>query len=210
MTLYEKPDFWSLKAKKEAYPARSVYKLKEIDEKFHFFKHAKQTDFRVLDIGAAPGSWSLYVLRQYGMTSNNHGNLILTAVDLQLLSNNNDFSYCENFSFIQGDFTHGPVQEELIHRGPYNTIISDAAPPTTGSRIVDTQRSISLAEEVFSFAKNCLIPGGNLVIKVFQGGDTVDLLKYLRECFNSTKSFKPKSCRSNSFETYLLGFGKKN
>ncbi|MCL1813003.1 MAG: RlmE family RNA methyltransferase [Treponema sp.] len=209
MTSYEKPDFWSLKAKNEAYPARSVYKLKEIDEKFGFFKLAGQTGLRVLDLGAAPGSWSLYVLRRYGMTGHNRRNLFLVSVDLQPLSKNNDFSGREDFFFIQGDFTGSPAREELISRGPYNAIISDAAPLTTGSRTVDTQRSIFLAEEVFSFTESCLVPGGNLAIKVFQGAGTDVLLKHLRKCFNSAKSFKPAACRSNSFETYLLGLGKK-
>ena len=210
MTNYEKPDFWSLKAKKEAYPARSVYKLKEIDEKFHFFKFVRQAELRVLDLGAAPGSWSLYVLRRHGIPGNNQKALFLTAVDLQPLSENSNFSDHKDFFFIQGDFTNSTVREALIRRGPYNAIISDAAPLTTGSRTVDTQRSLSLAEEAFSFAENCLVPGGNLAVKVFQGGDTATLLKRLRECFDSAKNFKPAACRSNSFETYLLGFGKKN
>ena len=208
MTSYEKPDFWSIKAQKENYPARSVYKLKEIDQKFNFFK-TNTPALRVLDLGAAPGSWSLYVLRQYGISGNNQRAFSLIAVDLQPLAKNNDFSGREDFFFIQGDFTSGPVREALISHGPYNAIISDAAPPTTGSRTVDTQRSLSLAEEAVSFASSCLVSGGNLAVKVFQGGETAALLKHLRECFSSAKSFKPSACRSNSFETYLVGLGKK-
>jgi len=224
MAHYEKPDFWSIKAQKEGYPARSVYKLKEIDEKFSFFKssyqktifkqNAGQTNpvkvntpaLRVLDLGAAPGSWSLYILNKYGKRP---GALFLAAVDLQPLQENSVFSGRDNFFFIQGDFTGSPARDELLSRGPYTTVISDAAPPTTGSRTVDTQRSFLLAEEAFSFANSCLVSGSNLAVKVFQGAETNALLKRFREFFDSAKSFKPAACRSNSFETYLLGFGKK-
>ena len=215
MAHYEKPDYWSQKAKKEGYPARSVYKLMEIDEKFNFFKSSRQKKpvnqaaFRVLDLGAAPGSWSLYVLRKYGKPDKENRALSLTAVDLQPLYKNDEFPNYENFLFIQGDFTGIPVRETLISNGPYNAIISDAAPLTTGSRTVDTQRSLSLVEEAFFYAENCLAPGGNLAVKIFQSGDTTALLKHLRENFTTAKSFKPTACRSNSFETYLIGLGKK-
>jgi 23S rRNA (uridine2552-2'-O)-methyltransferase len=121
------------------------------------------------------------------------------------LVENSELSGREDFFFIQGDFTNGTVREEIIRRGPYNAIISDAAPLTTGSRTVDTLRSFSLAEEVLSFAERCLVQGGNVAIKVFQGGNTAELLQQLRKCFKSTKSFKPAACRSASFETYYVG-----
>ena len=207
MTNYEKPDYWTLKAQKEGYPARSVYKLMEIDEKFKLFQPAPGTPIlRVLDLGAAPGSWSLYVLRRYGKQA---GNLILAAIDLEPLPKNNELSGREEYIFIQGDFTKNPVREEIFRRRPYNAIISDAAPLTTGSKTVDTLRSLSLAEEVVSLAEDCLVPGGNLALKIFQGGNSVDLLKQMRKRFNSAKSFKPAACRANSFETYYIGLGKK-
>lgn len=222
MGSYEKPDFWSLKAQKEDYPARSVYKLKEIDEKFNFFSSARQAalpeqggeranrggteTLRVLDLGAAPGSWSLYVLRCYG---SRRESLFLAAADLLPLSHHFEHTSREAFFFIQGDFTAEAVSEALLGLGPYNAVISDAAPPTTGSRTVDTQRSFALVEEALAFAEKSLAPGGNLAVKVFQGGDTAALLKRLREYFDSAKSFKPAACRSNSFETYYIGLGKK-
>jgi 23S rRNA (uridine2552-2'-O)-methyltransferase len=214
MASYEKPDFWSIKAQKEHYPARSVYKLKEIDEKFNFFKTAPRlsnaphmpnvtTALRVLDLGAAPGSWSLYMLRRYGNAS-----LFLAAADLLPLSQNALFDR-ENFFFVQGDFTSAAVREELVRRGPYSAVISDAAPGTTGSRTVDTLRSLNLAETVLAFAEECLAPGGNLLLKIFQGGSAEDLLKRLRAGFNNARSFKPVACRSSSFETYYAGLGKR-
>ena len=210
MASYEKPDFWSLKAQKEHYPARSVYKLKEIDEKFIFFKSARQAGpLKVLDMGAAPGSWSLYVLRTYGKKNNQPGALFLTAVDLLPLSRHPEFSANDNFFFIQGDFTSALVREKIAKQGPYNALVSDAAPPTTGSRTVDTLRSLSLAEEVLAHAETCLAPGGNLAVKIFQGGKEAALLKLLKERFTAAKSFKPVSCRSESFEIYFIGLGKR-
>jgi 23S rRNA (uridine2552-2'-O)-methyltransferase len=207
MASYEKLDFWSLKAQKEGYPARSVYKLKEIDTKFSFFKSAKSAGkqgLRVLDLGAAPGSWSLYVLRNC-----NAG--LLAAADLLPLSRRFDGGLFdrEDFFFIRGDFTGEPVREALQSRGPYTALISDAAPATTGNRTVDTLRSLALAEEVLGYAEKCLAPGGNLALKLFQGGDAAELLKQLRTQFTSARSFKPEACRSDSFEIYYVGLGKK-
>jgi 23S rRNA (uridine2552-2'-O)-methyltransferase len=207
MASYEKPDFWSLKAQKEAYPARSVYKLKEIDEKFDLFRNPQK---RILDLGASPGSWSLYMLRHYGKSANQAG-FFLAAADLLPLSRQFDKGLFggEDFFFIQGDFNDAAVREAICRRGPYTTLVSDAAPGTTGSRTVDTLRSLALAEEVLAYADQCLLPGGNLAVKVFQGGDTAELLKRLRKDFTSAKSFKPAACRSDSFETYYIGLGKK-
>ena len=206
MADYKKPDHWQLKARKEGYPARSVYKLQEIDEKFGLLK---SKPIRVLDMGAAPGSWSLYVLRK--MHSFAKGGGFLIAADISPLSRQYDgglFSG-DNFCFIQGDITDAAVREAIIAQGPYHLIISDAAPSTTGNRFVDTTRSLELAEAVIAYAESALSGGGNLVIKVFQGGDVSELLKRLRPLFAVTKSYKPQACRSESFETYYLGLGKK-
>jgi 23S rRNA (uridine2552-2'-O)-methyltransferase len=221
MASYEKPDFWSLKAQKEGYPARSVYKLKEIDEKFGLFRRdpkkspaGQNGKMRVLDLGAAPGSWSLYILRRYGgksAVSQSPSDCFLAASDLLPLSRRFDEGLFDrkDFFFIQGDFTTSAVQEEICRRGPYTALVSDAAPGTTGSRTVDTLRSAGLAEEVLGYADQCLAPGGNMAVKVFQGAGTAELLKTLREKFESAKSFKPAACRSDSFETYYIGLGKR-
>jgi 23S rRNA (uridine2552-2'-O)-methyltransferase len=224
MTTYEKPDFWSLKAHKEDYPARSVYKLKEIDEKFNFFRPLPPAGIRVLDLGAAPGSWSLYIVRRYGSlpgmavkpggstspVAGPPGAFFLAATDLLPLSHHFDRLGGEAFFYVQGDFTGDAVRDELIRRGPYSAIVSDAAPGTTGSRTVDTLRSLALAEEALSYAERCLTPGGNLAVKVFQGGDTAALLKRMREHFTTARSFKPAACRGNSFETYYIGLEKRS
>jgi len=197
MADYKKPDYWQQKARKEGYPARSVYKLIEIDEKFGFFK---TSNLRVLDIGAAPGSWSLYVLQK--ITSKKQG--FLTAVDLSPLSREFDGN---NFHFIQGDITTKDIRESVLSKGPYSVIISDAAPSTTGNHMVDSARSLELAETVLSYAENALARGGNLTLKVFQGSGSDTLLKQMKTLFTTAKSFKPQACRGESVETYFVGLG---
>jgi 23S rRNA (uridine2552-2'-O)-methyltransferase len=205
VSAYDKPDSWSLKAQKAGYPARSVYKLEEIDGKFRLLTPPRGGNPRVLDLGAAPGSWSLYILRHYP-------GAFLAAADLQALSRRYDGDRFDgpDFFFIQGDFTSPPVREELLRRGPYTAIVSDAAPATTGSRTVDVPRSLALAEEVLLYADQCLAPGGNLAVKVFQGPGAAELLGRLRRDFTGVRAFKPAACRGDSFETYYIGLGKRS
>lgn len=193
---YEKPDFWSKKAFSEGYPARSVYKLKEMDEKFGLIKKS----YRVLDLGAAPGSWTTFVLR--ALDGNGH----VTAIDLSPLSKD---VKATNLSFFQGDLYAPTIREEAMKRGPYNLVICDAAPATTGNRTVDTARSTGLVELAIFYAEEMLLPGGNFVVKVFQGGDQQELLKKMKTVFTTARGFKPEACRTESFETYLIGLGKK-
>jgi 23S rRNA (uridine2552-2'-O)-methyltransferase len=212
MAEYSKPDHWSLKAQKEGYPARSVYKLKEMDEKFGLIKNAR-SPFRVLDLGAAPGSWSLYILRKLPLKAGvaKPAEPTLVSIDLAPLSRQYGEGLFDrpDFLFLQGDFTSDEIREAVISHAPYNLIISDAAPSTTGNRSVDTLRSLDLAEAALRYAETTLAKGGNLVIKVFQGGDTGKLLKAIRSLFESGKSFKPQACRAESFETYYLGLGRR-
>ena len=209
MADYSKPDHWSIKAQKEGYPARSVYKLKEMDEKFGLIRPGKAS-FRVLDLGAAPGSWSLYILRKLSQKSG-ASPFSLVSIDLAPLSRSCDQGLFDrpDFVFIQGDFTQNPIRESIAAKGPYKLLVSDAAPATSGNRSLDTLRSLDLAETALDYAVNTLEQGGNLVIKVFQGGDTGSLLKTMRSLFETGKTFKPEACRKESFETYFLGLGKK-
>ena len=191
---YDKPDFWALKAKKEGYPARSVYKLQEIDEKFHLIK----AGMRIIDIGAAPGSWSQWLLKRLAGTG------FLSAVDLQPLTMNSPHS---NFFFVRGDLYDPAVRSQLIAKGPYNLVASDAAPGTTGNRVVDQGGSEAIVDAVISYAEESLAPGGSFVAKLFQGGAERELIDRLKTRFSTARSFKPKACRSNSFEIYLVASG---
>lgn len=193
---YEKPDYWSRKAFSEGYPARSVYKLKELDEKFGLLKK----NYKVLDLGAAPGSWTVFVLRTLDGTGH------ITSIDLKPLAKSVVGS---NLEFIQGDLYDQEVRDRAMALGPYDSVICDAAPPTTGNRTVDTARSTGLVELAIFYAQTMLKPGGNFAVKIFQGGDQQALLKSMREIFTSARGFKPEACRTESFETYLVGLGKK-
>ena len=222
MADYKKPDYWQQKARKEGYPARSVYKLKEIDEKFDLLKPRKGS-LRVLDLGAAPGSWSLYVLRktacaggkdlknQDSKNPNSINRFFLAAADLSPLSREFDKGLFDggNFFFIQGDITAAEVKEALLSKGPYSAVISDSAPATTGNHTVDAARSLELAETVIAYAQDALAGGGNLVLKIFQGGESGAILKQMKALFETAKSFKPEACRGESVETYFIGVGKK-
>lgn len=193
---YMKPDYWSQKAFAEGYPARSVYKLKEMDEKFGLIKKAT----RCLDLGAAPGSWTTYVLRV--LDGNGH----VTAVDLSPLSKE---VKGPNLAFFQGDLYAAAIRDAASKLGPYNLVICDAAPATTGNRTVDTTRSSGLVELAIFYAEQMLLSGGNFVVKIFQGADQQEHLKKIRALFTTAKGFKPEACRTESFETYLIGLGKK-
>ncbi|GAB1456364.1 RlmE family RNA methyltransferase [Spirochaetota bacterium] len=189
---YEKPDFWSIKAKKDGYPARSVYKLEELDKKFKLLKPG----FSVLDIGAAPGSWTLWVLRRLDASG------FLASVDLQPLGISPSQ---DNFFFIQGDLYDSTVKTALLAHGPYDLVLSDAAPATSGNRGLDTDRSEALVEAVLDYADEFLKPGGTVIAKLFMGGGQRELLDRMKKTYESARAFKPEACRTESFETYLIG-----
>lgn len=186
-------DSYTLRARKEGYPARSVYKLEEIQKVFKVIKPGA----RVLDVGAAPGSWTLYVHREILK-----GKGSIVAVDLNPLSLNPLPPTVTEFT---GDAFSGEIRPLLEEHGPYDAIISDAAPMTTGNRMVDVARSENLAESVFALALSHLKPHGNLVIKIFQGGGHNTVLADVKKHFTRSKTYKPAACRSDSFETYIIG-----
>ena len=190
-------DSYTLRARKEGYPARSVYKLEEIQKQFAIIKKGDT----VLDVGAAPGSWTLFtnnvLLKGVGK---------IVAVDLNPLSIN---PIPHTVISYVGDAFGNEIRPKLIEHGPYDAIISDAAPLTTGNRGVDTARSEHLAEQVILLGAEHLKTGGNLVVKLFQGGGEQELMKRIRNLFTRAKIVKPKACRDDSFEIYLVGVGRK-
>ncbi|MCQ2610964.1 MAG: RlmE family RNA methyltransferase [Treponema sp.] len=193
---YEKPDYWSQKAFKEGYPARSVYKLQEIDNKFGFIKK----NYTILDLGAAPGSWTTFLLRKLEGTGK------VVSCDLNPLAKD---VKGDNLVFIQGDLNLPAIRNQITAHGPYDLVVCDAAPLTTGNRIVDTARSQGLVEMAIWYAQGFLKKGGNFAVKIFQNGDQQAFLKSMRDIFTTTKGFKPEACRRESFETYLIGINKK-
>ena len=178
--LYSKPDFWSQKAFKEGYPARSVYKLQEIDKKFGMLKKNSV----VLDLGSAPGSWTTWLLRNIGEKGK------VDSVDLIPLSK---LVKSENLVFFQGDLLSEEIRKSVTENGPYDLVVCDAAPLTTGNRIVDTANSHALVKMAIWYAQTMLHQGGNFCVKIFQGGNQQKDLQALREIFTSAKGFKPEA-----------------
>lgn len=196
-TRRDKADFYTKKAHKAGYPARSIYKLEEIQQNNHIIKPGDS----VLDVGAAPGSWTLYT---HNELLKGKGSIV--SVDLNPLNLN---PVPPTVTFFQGDAFSKENRAKLVELGPYDAIISDAAPMTIGNRSVDTARSENLAEQVLFLAKQHLKPHGNLVIKIFQGGGQQEILKQMRLIFKKAKTTKPKACRTDSFEIFLIGLDKK-
>lgn len=186
-------DYYARKARAENYPARSVYKLKEIAARFRIFRKGA----KVLDLGAAPGSWTLGALEAVGQ------NGLVLACDLQ----SPKISFPRQVIFMVDNVLEpSPAfQEKLADLAPFDIVLSDMAPATSGARLADQARSLELAQMAFSTARKHLKQGGNFVVKIFMGPDIQELLAPMRKSFKSVKTFKPKSSRSESYETFFIG-----
>ncbi len=190
-------DHYFLKAKQEGFPARSIYKLQEIDKRFSIFKRG----MRVLDLGAAPGSWSLGAAEKIGAEG-----LVLSA-DIQATQTH----FPPQVTFLQEDvFRRSPSFEALLReKGPFHVVMSDMAPSTTGHRATDQARSAALYEEALALALACLLKGGSFIVKVFMGPDIKEFANTLRKNFTLVKTFKPASSRSESIESFYIALGYK-
>jgi 23S rRNA (uridine2552-2'-O)-methyltransferase len=186
-------DHWAAKARREGYPARSVYKLQEIDLKHGLFRKG----MRVLDLGAAPGSWSLYAADRVAPSGR------VLGVDLNPLSG----ASRPNLDFLKGDVLRlDPA--ELAAGGPFGGVISDLAPSTTGRRDADAARSLELARAALALARALLRPQGFFVAKIFEGGDTGPFVKgEAGQLFSKALLTRPKAVRKGSVEIYFLGLG---
>ena len=165
-------DHYFLKAKRENYPARSVYKLKELDAKFRLLKPG----MKVLDLGAAPGSWSLGVAEKVGSKG------LVLACDIQ----STETAFPPQVLFMQEDVFQrsAAFEAKLAELGPFDLVISDLAPRTTGTRFTDQARSLELTLEALAVACLHLKQGGNFVVKIFMGPDIQDLLTPMRKAFS--------------------------
>lgn len=148
---YQRPDHKTVEAKKRGFPARSVYKLDEIDRRVRLLRQGQ----RVLDLGAAPGSWSMYVAPKIG------GRGHLLAVDRNPL----EISLPAWATFVQGDAL-SLTNEALSMFAPYDVVLSDMAPDTTGNRFTDQTRSFDLFMRALAVAEKLLAPGGTFVGKI--------------------------------------------
>ena len=186
-------DHYGRKAKAEGYPARSVYKLMEIQKRFHVLRPGQ----KILDVGAAPGSWSQYALEEL------RGKGQVVGLDLQEVGFRSKVS--PNYRFFRGDLFAEEVQEQLAVLGPYDLVLSDAAPSTSGMVIQDVQRSLEIVQRVLDLAEGLLKPGGGLVVKIFQGGEEKQVLDRLRAGFGRAQAFRPLASRSESREVFFIG-----
>lgn len=191
---YSKPDFYTQKAKKEGYLARSVYKLKEINEKFRLIKSGQN----ILDLGCTPGSWSQYV-------SEIVKNGKVVGIDIKEC-----YFSKPNFIFIKGDFEKEEIKmliKKVMSHKKFDGIISDMASNTEGDEFVDRFRSSELVNLAIDFCFENLKEDGFFITKIFQGGDEKKIMERIKLIFKNVKYFKPKSCRKNSVEIYIVASG---
>lgn len=190
-------DYYFNKAKKDKYPARSVYKLEEVQQKYKFLHRGDS----VLDLGCYPGSWSLFAGEVVGPKG------IVVGVDLQ---------QAEEAPRAESAPIHWLCQDimepELIPllrriRPAFKVLISDLAPKTTGNRWADSQHSISLVRKTLALAEILLFEKGHYICKVFQGEDFPAFFEDVKERFEMAKVLKPKSSRTESREVFVLGMG---
>jgi 23S rRNA (uridine2552-2'-O)-methyltransferase len=183
-------------AQKDGYRARAAYKLLEINEKDKLIKPGMW----VADLGAAPGSWSQVAAKLVGEQGR------VFALDIL------EMPFIPGVDFLQGDFREEDVLRQftdLLGDRQVDLVICDMAPNITGNAVTDQARSIYLCELALQFAQDHLKPGGNFLVKVFQGYGFNEYMAVMRETFASVSSRKPKASRDRSSEMYFLGKQKK-
>ncbi|MFP4572211.1 MAG: RlmE family RNA methyltransferase [Desulfobacterales bacterium] len=190
-----RPDYYAKKAKKEHFPARSVYKLSEIQKKYKVIKPG----YTVLDLGCAPGSWLRYTADVVGKSGRVIG-VDLKSADVE--PSDNMFIFREDINELSSDAW------DVIDQG-VDAVLSDMAPSTTGRKDVDAARSEQLCEMALYVADRALCPGGSFVCKIFQGPGFKEFSEAAKARFKTMKIFKPSSCRKDSREIYIIGTGKK-
>ncbi len=197
MKQFEKPQKWAdhytQKAKQDKYPARSVYKLQEIQSKTRIIKPRH----RVLDLGCSPGSWLLYAAQLVGEKGR------VVGIDLKPVT----ISLPAHAKAYQGDiYAIDDTLSQVIGHN-FDVVMSDMAPDTTGIKDVDAARSHLLSEAALSVAKERLVSGGVFVCKIFQGTDSKAFSDAVKQMFRQHKIFKPESSRKASREIYIIGSG---
>ena len=178
------------RAVREGWRSRAVFKLAEIDEREHLLRRGMSC----VDIGAAPGGWSQYAARRIGRTGT------LWAVDLLPMDP------IEGVDVLTGDFTSADVAAKLRAALPegVDLVMSDMAPNLSGTRAIDVPRQLALAEEALAFAEQALKPGGDLLLKLFQGEGVDEFVGRVRHRFAKLRLMKPRASRAESSEMYLL------
>lgn len=195
--MWKVKDFYYQKAKKDKYPARSIYKLEEAQKKYHFLRRGDG----VLDLGCCPGSWSLYASEVVGETG------LVVGVDLQETARSPRPEGAP-IHWITADIMSPDLVSLLRRIRPaFRNLISDLAPKTTGNRWADHQQSLVLIRHTLVLAETLLHEKGNFFCKAFQGEDFPAFVQEVQERFEQVKVIKPKSSRTESREVFVLGMG---
>jgi 23S rRNA (uridine2552-2'-O)-methyltransferase len=189
-------DEYVKKSQQDGYRSRAVYKLVEIQHKEKLIK----PNMNIIDLGAAPGSWSQYAAKLVGK----HGRVI--ASDIL------DIDPLPFVEFIKGDFTEQGVLDKILNvleqdntkNNRLDVVISDMAPNISGVESIDLPRSLYLCELALALARDVLKPGGSLIVKLFQGQGSDAYLKDVRSSFHQVKIRKPKASRARSKEVYVV------
>lgn len=183
-------DHFLQKARAESFRSRAAYKLEEIDGKYKLIKPGQ----KILDLGAAPGSWSQYAMRKVA------GKAKIIAIDLL------EVDPIEGVIILQGDIRDEKNQAQIteLAAGKVDVILSDMAPDTTGVHYADTENSALLVHLALDIVEKLLKPGGSFVAKVFEGAEYHALLQRARKLFGFAKSFNPKASLNRSREIFLV------
>ena len=185
----QKRDIFVRQSKIEGYRSRAIYKLKEIDEKFKIFKNTTS----IVDLGAAPGSWSQYIIRQYKKS-------LVLAIDLL------DFEHIDKVNKIVGDFTKSENKEKIknFFNKKVDVVISDMAVNTTGNKNLDAIVTGELCIEAMEFAFEMLDKKGKFVSKIFMGSSFNEIVADAKKKFKEVNIFKPLSSRKDSKESFII------
>ena len=185
----QKRDIFVRQSKIEGYRSRAIYKLKEIDEKFKIFKNTTS----IIDLGAAPGSWSQYIIRQYKKS-------LVLAIDLL------DFEHIDKVNKIVGDFTKSENKEKIknFFNKKVDVVISDMAVNTTGNKNLDAIVTGELCIEAMEFAFEVLDKKGKFVSKIFMGSSFNEIVADAKKKFREVNIFKPLSSRKDSKESFII------
>jgi 23S rRNA (uridine2552-2'-O)-methyltransferase len=191
---YEKPDARTKAAKEQGFPARSVFKLEEIDRRVKLLRAGQ----RVLDLGAAPGSWSLYASQKVGASGR------VLAVDLQQIRQ----AFPPNVTVSQGDAL-ALENEALAKFAPYDVVLSDMAPNTSGNKLRDHAYSFELCMRAMDVALALGKPGSHFVAKIFMSEDFPLARKTAGDRYERCQVIRPDGTRQQSSEVFIVGLGLK-
>ena len=185
----QRRDIFVRKSKVEGYRSRAVYKLQEIDEKYNILKNG----ITLIDLGAAPGSWS-----QYASKTIKNGKIL--SIDLKKIDP------IDKVELIVGDFTKNSLQEHIKNyfKSKVDVVLSDMAENTTGIKNIDSISTGELCKEAMFFAKSVLLKNGTFVSKIFMGSSFNEIISNSKSIFKETKVFKPLSSRKDSKESFII------